>query len=418
MKMIWIWQHIENGAWLTLERVRAYSLIVLALGALGFAGWIAVSDGAIDRNGKPIGTDFSSFYAAGSLALEDKAANVYDAAAHYARQQQIFGATTPYYAWYYPPIFLLVATPLALLPYPLALALWQGLSLLFYLGVIAAILRRSTMPAAIRRAWWPVVLAFPAVFINLGHGQNGFLTAGLFGAALMALTQRPYLAGMLFALMAYKPQFALVIPLALLAAGQWRCIAAAVLTVIALVGITSALFGIESWTAFAVTAELSRKLLLEQGEVGFAKLQSAFAAIRIWGGGIALAYLVQGLVSVAVIAGAVWIWRISRDVNLKAAVLLIATLLASPHVLDYDLMLLGPAIAFMVAVGLGGGFRSYDITLLAAAWIAPLLARSVASATGIPLGLIVVTALYIMTVRRALMNRRGVMTDREQIAAA
>jgi hypothetical protein len=418
MKMIWIWQQIENGAWLTLERVRAYSLIVLALGVLGFAGWIAVSDGAIDRNGKPIGTDFSSFYAAGSLALEDKAANVYDAAAHYARQQQMFGTTTPYYAWYYPPIFLLVAAPLALLPYPLALALWQGLSLLFYLGVIAAILRRSTLPAAIRRTWWPVALAFPAVFINLGHGQNGFLTAGLFGAALLALTQRPYLAGMLFALMAYKPQFALVVPLALLAGGQWRCIAAAVLTVIALVGITSALFGIESWTAFAMTAELPRKLLLEQGEVGFAKLQSAFAAIRIWGGNIALAYLVQGFVSVAVIGSAVWIWRISRDINLKAAVLLIATLLASPHVLDYDLMLLGPAIAFMVAVGLGGGFRSYDITLLAAAWIAPLLTRSVASATGIPLGLMVVAALYVMTVRHALMNRRGVMTAREQIAAA
>jgi hypothetical protein len=263
-----------------------------------------------------------------------------------------------------------------------------------------------------------VALAFPAVFINLGHGQNGFLTAGLFGAALLALTQRPYLAGMLFALMAYKPQFALVVPLALLAGGQWRCIAAAVLTVIALVGITSALFGIESWTAFAMTAELPRKLLLEQGEVGFAKLQSAFAAIRIWGGNIALAYLVQGFVSVAVIGSAVWIWRISRDINLKAAVLLIATLLASPHVLDYDLMLLGPAIAFMVAVGLGGGFRSYDITLLAAAWIAPLLTRSVASATGIPLGLIVVAALYVMTVRHALMNRRGVMTAREQIAAA
>lgn len=416
--MIRIWQHIENGAWLTLERVRAYSLIVLALGTLAFAGWIAVSDGAIDRNGKPIGTDFSSFYAAGSLALEGRAAEVYNAAAHYARQQQVFGADTPYYAWYYPPIFLLVATPLALLPYPLALVLWQGLSLLFYLGVIAAILRRSTVPDASWRAWWPVALAFPAVFINLGHGQNGFLTAGLFGAALLLLTPRPYLAGLLFALMAYKPQFGLVIPLALIATGQWRCITAAILTLIALVGVTSTVFGIDSWSAFAVTAELSRKLLLEQGEVGFAKLQSVFAAIRMWGGGVALAYLAQGVVSVAVIGSAVWTWRISRDANLKPAIMLIATLLASPHVLDYDLMLLGPAIAFLVVSGLTDRFRSYEITLLAAAWIAPLLARSVAAATGTPLGLIVIAALYVMTIRRALMNRDGVMMAGEQIAAA
>ena len=69
-------------------------------------GWIALSDGLIDRNGKPIGTDFSSFYAAGSLALEGHAAAFYDMAAHYAREQQIFGAATPYYGWLYPPIFL------------------------------------------------------------------------------------------------------------------------------------------------------------------------------------------------------------------------------------------------------------------------------------------------------------------------
>ena len=72
--MIWIWQHIESGAWLTLERVRTYSLILLALGVVAFAGWIAISDGGIDRNGKPIGTDFSNVYAAGTLAWQGKAA--------------------------------------------------------------------------------------------------------------------------------------------------------------------------------------------------------------------------------------------------------------------------------------------------------------------------------------------------------
>jgi hypothetical protein len=197
--MIRIWQHIESGAWLTLERVRAYSLIVLALGILAVAGWIAVSDGVIDRNGKPIGTDFSSFYTAGALALEGKAHDSYTVAAHYARQQQLFGSDTPYYAWFYPPIFLLVATPLAMLPYPFALAIWQGGSFVFYLFVISAILKRAALPDAVHRLWLPVAMAFPAAFINLGHGQNGFLTAGLFGSALLALPQRPYLAGILFA---------------------------------------------------------------------------------------------------------------------------------------------------------------------------------------------------------------------------
>jgi hypothetical protein len=38
-------------------------------------GWIAVSDGLIDRNGKPLGTDLPNVYAAGTLmrrALDDR----------------------------------------------------------------------------------------------------------------------------------------------------------------------------------------------------------------------------------------------------------------------------------------------------------------------------------------------------------
>ncbi|WNV08520.1 glycosyltransferase family 87 protein [Tardiphaga sp. 709] len=416
--MIRIWQHIESGAWLTLERVRAYSLIVLALGILAVAGWIAVSDGVIDRNGKPIGTDFSSFYTAGALALEGKAHDSYTVAAHYARQQQLFGSDTPYYAWFYPPIFLLVATPLAMLPYPFALAIWQGGSFVFYLFVISAILKRAALPDAVHRLWLPVAMAFPAAFINLGHGQNGFLTAGLFGSALLALPQRPYLAGILFALMAYKPQFAIVIPLALFAAGQWRCIAAATITIIALTCITTALFGIDCWIAFASVTETSRQLLLEQGQVGFEKLQSAFAAIRMWRGNILSAYLVQGIVSIAVIASAVWAWRVARDANLKAAILLIATLLASPHVLDYDLMLLGPAIAFMIVTGFSTGFRDYEISLLALTWIMPLLTRSIAGAIELPLGFLVMVVFYIIVVRRALANNSTSQHLHTQIAAA
>src|SRR5580704_19776089 len=137
------WQGLRSGRWLTPSRVRGYSLILLAICAIAVMGWIAVSDGLIDRNGKPIGSDFSSFYAAGSLVLDGRANDVYDMALHYAREQQIFGAATPYYGWLYPPIFLLVATPLALMPYPLALAVWQISTFALYLSVIAAILRQA-----------------------------------------------------------------------------------------------------------------------------------------------------------------------------------------------------------------------------------------------------------------------------------
>jgi alpha-1,2-mannosyltransferase len=406
--MVGFWQELRSGRWLTADRARAYSLILLGLYAIAIVGWIALSDGLVDRNGKPVGTDFSSFYAAGSLVLEGRAGAVYDMAAHFAREQQIFGATTtPYYGWLYPPLFLLVATPLALLPYPLALIIWQGATFAFYLAVIAAILRQPRQQSgAIARVWLLAAAAFPAVFVNLGYGQNGFLTAGLLGAALVMLPRRPILSGILFGLLAYKPQFGLLIPFALLAGGQWRSMIAAGLTVIALVGATTLAFGSEIWWVFAASTETARKLLLEQGNVGFEKLQSVFAAVRLWGGGISLAYAVQGAASLIAICGVAWMWRSSGDRNLKAALLMIATLLGSPHVLDYDLAIIGPAMAFMVAsIYAGGVVLDYEISLLAVAWITPLAARGIAGATGLPIGLITIVTLYGLVMRRATETR-------------
>ena len=71
------------------------------------------------------------------------------------------------------------------------------------------------------------LLAAPAVFINAVGGQNGTWTAALFGGGLSLLERRPLLAGGLLGLLIYKPQLALLIPVALLAGRHWRAFAAA-----------------------------------------------------------------------------------------------------------------------------------------------------------------------------------------------
>jgi len=391
------WHRLKSGDWLTPERIRSYSLIVLVLSLAAVVIWIGLSEHGVDRNGKPLGTDFSSFYAAGSMALEGHAAAAYDFALHHAREQQVFGAATPYYAWLYPPLFFLIAAPLALLPYPLALAVWQFGTLILYLAVIGTILRSARADPLVRRNWLLVAVAFPAVLINLGHGQNGFLSAALFGAALLALPKRPVLAGVLFAALAYKPQFGIAIPFALLAAGRWRTIVAAGLTLAILIAVTALLFGIDAWRAFFASTGISREILLESGAVGFEKLQSAFAVVRLWGGGVTLAYAVQAFVSCAVIASIVWCWRSACDEAHKAALLVTGTLLASPHILDYDLIVLAVAIAYLAARGLRTGFRPFELTLLGALWIVPLLARSAAGALALPLGFFVIAIFYVTT---------------------
>ena len=212
---------LQTGDWLTLERIRLIAGAVLFASLAGLCYLIATSDGLSDYTGRPLGTDFSNVYAAGQLVLEGNPAAPYDPAVHRERERAIFGEKTPFYRWLYPPFFLFVAAGLALMSYPIALAVWQGVSLLLYLLSIRAILRGNpascgrvpTAQTPPNKLWLLLAVSFPAVFVNIGHGHNGFLTAALLGGGLVLLDRRSIVAGILLGLLAYKPQFGLMIPI-------------------------------------------------------------------------------------------------------------------------------------------------------------------------------------------------------------
>jgi hypothetical protein len=390
---------------------------------------VATSDGLIDHQGRPLGTDFSNVYAAGTHVLDGNPAAPFDPRLQHAREQAIFGDKTPFYGWHYPPFFLGVAAALALMPYQLALIVWQGVTLAIYLLAIRAIwisswpgLSRpsttsfdgspqdmdarhlsgaSRLLAGHDGLWLLLALAYPAVFVNLGHGHNGFLTAALMGFALITLDRRPILAGILFGLLAYKPQFGLMIPLVLLATGRWRTLFAAGVTVAALTVAATLAFGMEAWRAFFAFAEYTRAIVLETGETGWHKIQSVFSWARMWGAPISLAYAIQGAVTLAVAAALVWLWRSPASYALKAAALCLAAILATPYSLDYDLMVLAPAIAFLTVDGLRRGFAPWEKSALGFLWAAPLVARGFAQVTFIPLGVIAMMVMFGLIVHRA-----------------
>jgi hypothetical protein len=402
--MAHFWQGLRSGEWLTPARARGYSLVLLGICTLAIAGWIAASDGLIDRNGKPLGTDFSNVYAAGSLTWQGRPAEAYQPALQHAAEKTVFGGReVPFYGWLYPPFFLVIAFLVACLPYAWGLALWLAASLAAYLAAMRAILPR---PETLL-----IAAAFPAVFINIGHGQNGFLTAALLGGALHWLDRRPWLAGVLIGLLAYKPQFGVLIPVALLAGGRWSTIGAAVATIAALLAVSFVTLGGGVWQAFADSMTFTQTVVLEQGGIGWEKIQSVFSAMRMWGAGVHLAYAVQIALALMLAASLAWLWQSNAAFELKASALATASLLATPYVLDYDLVALAVGIVFFVRHGLSRGFRTFEISLLAAAWIAPLLSRGVAGATGIPLGLAVLLALYVFTLRRALIDRATIVDE-------
>ena len=328
----------------------------------------------------------------------------------------IFGKDTPFYGWLYPPVFLFVAAALALLPYLVALAVYQAATLVLYLWMLRGILSSSTVlspqapkgeeaGAAAQRGhrglWLLVAIASPAVFVNIGHGHNGFLTAALIGGALLLLDRKPVLAGVLFGLLVYKPHVGIMIPLVLIVTGRWRVLAAATTTALALVAVTALAFGPDIWRSFVNALPFVREAVLEQGGTGWHKIQGVFSWVRMWGGSVPLAYAMQGAAMAILAVVLAWLWRSDASYRLKAAALPLVAILASPYSLDYDFVVLASAIAFLAVEGADRGFHAWEKTALALLWFLPLIARTLAEQALIPLGVPVMSLMLLLVLRRA-----------------
>ena len=391
---------LRDGDILTRDRIRLWTAAILIGYAAAIVFLIVTAHGGSDYHGRPLGSDFSSFYAAGRLALNGL--SPFDQAQLRHMQQALFGNDTPYYSFSYPPIFLLILTPLATLPYGAALAAWQALGLALYAAAMLRLRKRygAMLPEA--GLYLAAVFAFTATFVNLTHGQNGFLSAGLVALALSFLDESEALAGLCFGLLAFKPQLGLLVPFALAAGGYWRCFfwAAVSVTTVAVASVIA--FGIGDWHGFLAAAAFSQYAILDQDAVGYHKMTSVFAALRLWGLPLGAAYTAQIAVGLLVVVAIIRTWRSGAGMRLKGAVLCLGMPLATPFALDYDLMILAPAIALLSFDGIEKGFRPFGLSLLAALWAVPILTRNVAGYTHIPLAV-----LLVMTAFAAVLAREG-----------
>lgn len=372
---------LREARWLHGDRARAYALIFAVVLGLG-----AVVVG-VARFSLGYSADYLSFWAAGRLVLAGKAAAAYDVAAHAAVQKARFPATG-YYAFFYPPVYLLLCAPLALLGFYPSLLVFLGASLAFYLRAL-----RRLLPGA-----GVALFGFPGVAATLFFGQNGLLTTALFGAGLAALTRRPALAGVCFGCLCYKPHLGLTVPLALVAARQWRAIAAAAATVAVLLAASVAAFGVGTWRAFLAGTALAHRTL-EQGLAVNASWESTFRIVVQAGLGLKAAYAVQAAVSAgACVALAVACRR--RRAAITGA-LPLAALLTTPFLLAYDLALLAVPMAWVVAEARrDGGFLPWEKAVLAFAYVVPLLSI-VGGRADLPLGPAAMMALFAVVLRRA-----------------
>src|ERR1700704_5165626 len=310
-----------------------------------------------DPNGLGIPTDFVNVWSAGKLVLDGHPAWAYDWDIQKRVQVDLLGQTfVGNFAWHYPPPFLFVAAFLAQFPYAVAFIGWVSASLVPYLVAMRAIVGRPF--------GWMLAAAFPVVLTNTLVGQNGFLTASLVGGMLILLPTRPILAGICLGLLSYKPQYGLLVPLVLIAALQWTVFFTAGVVAAAIAGVSWLAFGTESWQAFFHWLPMFSQAFLTEGRAPWGKMQSIFALVRYFGGTEQLAWVFQWIMSAAVAVVLAVMWRSRISYPLKAAALAAGTLLITPYLFLYDLMVLAIAVAFLVRIGLSQGFQHYELPAL------------------------------------------------------
>ncbi|MDP6830097.1 MAG: glycosyltransferase 87 family protein [Alphaproteobacteria bacterium] len=312
------------------------------------------------------GADFIIYYAASLLTLGGDPGAIFSWPALQEAQAGVIGKTIDYLPWLYPPPLLLLAAPLSALPYIPALGFWIAAQL----AMLAAAVR------TLGGTGWTILAAFvfPATINNILVGQNGALSAALLGGGLALLNRHPAIAGVLFGLLIYKPHLAILLPFALLAASAWRALAAALASALGASLLSMAVFGMEPWSAFLASTSAGTKAL-EYGSAHWPKMATVFAALRLLGAEVSLAYAGQGIAALFAVVAVVLIWRRRQARSWRAPALIIATFLATPYAFFYDLVVLIFAILWLQRPGLSQGGRM----ILALLWLAPvalwLLAR-------------------------------------------
>lgn len=323
-----------------------------------------------------VSADFISFWTAGQLALEGHAVDAYRQIPHYLKQLALHhDPFRGYLAFFYPPFFLLPCAALALLGFLPAVCLWVGTTCLAYAAAMRGMLSKSLHQG---EHVWVLFLGYPAVMINAGFGQNGFLSAALFGGAAVWLERRPELAGFCLGCLAYKPQLGIIVPLGLAVAGRWRCFAAASVTVLALTVVTTLAFGADVWPAFFADMAVARQKWMEAPDPSYLRFSiTVFGALRLHDASLPLAYAAQALVTVGAAFMLVRALLLrppgARSGSAEIAAIAACVPFCSPFMLEYDLVILAVPMAWLLGEALRDGFRRGEAVALVGVYFAPVL---------------------------------------------
>jgi hypothetical protein len=325
----------------------------IAVGGLLLRDLVYTQGFAIPRFGAVWGRDFANVWIGGRLALSGITDRLYDAEQYAAVQKALLGLRGEY-NYSYPPFSLFFATPLALLPYPLAFLVWiVGTAALFAWAARPYV---THLPLAL-------VILTPSATMNIWAGQYGFVIGALWLFSFRALAGRQAVGGLAAGLLAVKPHLALLLPAIFLYRRRFLTVSVA-LVVVAVAGLASAIvFGPSLWQEYVTRATSTQYAILSraQDRFYFRLMPTTFVSFRYFSLGVAI--VAQLVTAGLALAG---VWKVRRaEWRTLAFVGATATFLILPYAFGYD----------MTVVSLGW------VTLLHSRWNALTLSERVLLAT-------------------------------------
>ncbi|WP_429033903.1 glycosyltransferase family 87 protein [Bradyrhizobium sp. I1.14.4] len=373
---------------------------------IGLYGWLKFVM-AFDHNGPfgqryiTPGIDYMVYWRAARAAMAGDFALLADPVAFTAQISEQFHAwlsrPLPLFPWMYPPHFLLILMPFAVLPFAISYAAFQVAS--FALAVAAGC--RFWAGSSRRWALWVLGLALsPAASMNVIAGQNAFLTLALLLGGMGLLGRSDFAAGLILGLLSYKPQFAIMVAVALLAARRWRALAGAIVSASFAIVLSAAIFGFAPWRDW-LGHTLPGALMGGASDLAWSNAGRVWG-LSVWACATALGapdWLANAAQSAAILLALVCTWIAFRGAlgrDRRIAVLLIATLIAAPHVSPYDLVLLAAVVLLLYRDMLDGTAIIPGSSLLLLPWSAPLVEVPRLSFFGFGVPVVMVCMLFVL----------------------
>jgi hypothetical protein len=330
--------------WLNARRLRAQS-IALAICLWSVYAWVLATPGLRDRNHLVKGTDFLHLYTLGSIAQSHLGSALYDTTAQtlLLAERVPEAAHTSYLPLYGPQVSLLFA-PFAAVPYGVALAAWWLVTAAIYGLCVLAIWRTCPHLHEYGGLIGLLAVGYPAFFHLIAWGQTSALAlACLTGTYLLLRSERWFAAGLVLGCLAFKPQLGLAMGCVFLLTRAWRVIIGALLTGTAQILVGWLYYGTATMQEY-VRHTLQIPQVLAQLEPRIYQTHSlrTFWEMLIGWPGLALGlYAISALI---VLALTVRCWTSSLPLGLRYSALLLASVLVSPHLTVYDLVILAPAL--------------------------------------------------------------------------